>query len=515
MAGDNNAGAVHSSSDGGIAGTHPQADPFELLAAPSTSNQLNTALLRLIPIACWRIHDIRFAFDSSFVTPDITTELTMLVSLREEHKQTDDASKKDQYPPLSVFGHADPEGTDDYNKALSGRRATVIYALLICNSDPNAAAQLWHGVAQQENWDSKQRQVMQTTTGLPAGTADIELLKAYMQKLAPANLSLTKKDFLGQGVDAKGKGDYQGCSEFNPVLIFSTQKNNAFESQTDKTARNDANAPNRRVMVLLFRPGSQVDPAKWPCPRATEGMAGCVKRFWADGQQRRSRRLADKDRKFDDNQDTFACRFYQRLTTNSPCEADLITVKVRLFDPQGRPLPFAPCLITEPGKKPRGDRATGAPPSPPGTTPASPPGAPASGDKEDAVVTFRVKKAPATVNVKWSRAKAVEKQGATPPKPEDPDDFEYEMDVAIDIADADQKQATLTRLKNLGYDTKPDIPVPGFGNPIQAFQSDYKPKFGDIVTDGTLNDSTIKAAQTAHDAADPVLRAGSDVAVKR
>jgi len=28
--------------------------------------------------------------------------------------------------PLSVFGHADPVGSDDYNKALSGRRAMAV-----------------------------------------------------------------------------------------------------------------------------------------------------------------------------------------------------------------------------------------------------------------------------------------------------------------------------------------------------------------------------------------------------
>src|SRR6202035_2107055 len=125
------------------------------------------------------------------------------------------------------------------------------YALFISKSDPTTAVQLWQGVAKQENWGASQRQAMQNFTGLPAGTADSALFKAYMQKLIPPDLNLTKQDFLGQGADPKGKADYQGCSEFNPVLIFSTQKNNALESQTDKTARNDANAPNRRVMVLL------------------------------------------------------------------------------------------------------------------------------------------------------------------------------------------------------------------------------------------------------------------------
>jgi hypothetical protein len=268
-------------------------------------------------------------------------------------------------------------------------------------------------------------------------------------------------------------------------------------------------------MVLLFQKGSKVAFAKWPCPRASEGVSGCIKRFWSDGTKRRSTRLPDKDRKFEDTKDTFACRFYQRLLTDSPCESPLTIVKIRLFDPQAVPLPFAPCLITETGQKPRPDRAAGAPPTPLGTTPASPPGTAAGGDKDDGVITFRVQRAPATVNVKWSRPKATEGPGAPLPNANDPDDFEFEMDVAIDVPDADPNETARTRLKNLGYDTKPTIPVPGLGDPIQAFQRDYKPQFADIVVDGTLNPPTVNATDASHDATKTVLRRRSDVAVKR
>jgi outer membrane protein OmpA-like peptidoglycan-associated protein len=458
------------------------------------------------------VDDIRFAFDSSFIGSDSTdakndirAELQLLSDLVQEHPES----------PLSIFAHADPVGNDDYNKQLSGRRATVFYALLISNSDPDTAVRLWHEVAQQEHWGANQQQAMQTFTGLPEGTADDALMQAYMQKLFPAELKLTKQDFLGEGADPKGKADYQGCSEFNPVLIFSTERNQDLEGQTDKTARNDANAPNRRVMVLLFRKGSKVDTAKWPCPRATEGVSGCIRRFWSDAPRRRTTRLPDKDRKFEETQDTFACRFYQRLVTTSPCELPLTVVKIRLFDAQARPLPFAPCLITEPGQKPRPARATGAPPSPLGTTPGAPPGSTSGGNPEDAVITLRVQKVPTTVNVKWSRPKTLEGPGAPLPKVNDPDDFEFELDVAIDISDADANQAARTRLKNLGYDVNPPIPVPGLGNPVQAFQRDYKPQFSDIVVDGTLNAPTTNAAKSSHDAGDPVLRRGSDIALKR
>lgn len=337
----NGSGVIHSASDGGLAGTHPQSAPFELLLAPSTSNEINTVGLRLIPIACWRVDDVRFAFDSSFVTSDVTTELRMLVSLRESHRRTDLTTLKIQYPPLSVFGHADPIGTDDYNKSLSGRRATAVYALLISNSEPSTAVKLWHEIAQAENWGANQRQTMQSTTGLPAATSDSELIKAYLQTLCPPELQLTPKDFLAQGTDSGGKGDYQGCSEFNPLLIFSQQEESNFDQASDKTARNLANAPNRSVMVLLFRPGSQVLASKWPCPRAKEGKAGCVKRFWSDGEKRRSTRLDAQDRRYVDTHDTFACRFYDRLTNNSPCERfipGLGILFMQIFDVQGQVL---------------------------------------------------------------------------------------------------------------------------------------------------------------------------------
>jgi hypothetical protein len=80
-------GRVQSSSDGGGTGAHPAVAPFEVLVAPATSDESNRVTLRLIPIACWKIEDIRFAFDPSFVTPDATVEFQALKDLRESHSQ--------------------------------------------------------------------------------------------------------------------------------------------------------------------------------------------------------------------------------------------------------------------------------------------------------------------------------------------------------------------------------------------------------------------------------------------
>lgn len=346
MADDN--GTVHTVSDGGVAGDFHPVDPFRILVGPSTAAEFNTIRLPLVAIACWRVDDMRFAFDSSFVNADpaeldnpndIRSELRHLVKLRARHPGA----------PLTVFGHADPVGSDDYNKLLSGRRAMAIYALLICHTDPAKAVSMWQKIAATESWGSDQRQQMLDFTGLPAGTVGAPLIQAYQQKLAPPALLLTATDFLGKGADPGGKADFQGCSEFNPLLIFSQEKEARFAEAKQQQAsgkgddaqideRNVDNAPNRRVMVLLFRPGTRVDPGKWPCPRATEGTSGCKLRFFSDGEKRRSTHLpGDVDRFYEKTKDTFACRFYQRLS--SPCES-IVLRAVGFWDaPDVEPIP--------------------------------------------------------------------------------------------------------------------------------------------------------------------------------
>src|SRR6202040_1126607 len=111
------------------------------------------------------------ATDSNDPKKDIRAELELFVKLQRAYPES----------PISVFGHADPVGDDEYNKHLSGRRATGIYALLLSSTDPDAAVKLWQGVAHDEKSRTNQRQTMETFTGLPAGTPDASLFKAYMQ----------------------------------------------------------------------------------------------------------------------------------------------------------------------------------------------------------------------------------------------------------------------------------------------------------------------------------------------
>lgn len=302
---------------GGIASSHPAADPFPILLAPSSGKEKNSIRSSLIPVACWKLNDVRFAFGSSFVLPESRSEFVELAALRAQHPGS----------PLSIFGHADPVGDDSFNKNLSGNRAEAIYAVLVRNVAMWETLYTTTGSA--EGWGQPSIQIMVNALGHPtvasfqsangltpdgvAGPATrAKLFPAYMDFLCPEKLD--KSEFLSGGQDAKGKGDYQGCSEFNPAMVFSSTEN----ANLDKSTRDHENRVNRRVMALLFRAGSVVPPAKWPCPRSSEGIDGCKKRFWSDGEKRRTPR--DARREFATTKDTFACRFYHRLVERSPCE---------------------------------------------------------------------------------------------------------------------------------------------------------------------------------------------------
>lgn len=252
-----------------------------------------------------------------------------------------------KHPPISLFGHADPVGDDAYNKTLSGQRARAIYALLIRDVDA------WKSLYSDNNWGDRSSQLIIETLGYPCGRVDgtidqttkdatkafqranslsqsgsfdtntrTKMYQLYMDRLcADASgipYKLTKQHFLGQGKDSGFKADYQGCGEFNPVMLFSSDEKSHFNETEHRGERNNENAINRRVIALLFRPHTKIDVASWPCPRATEGTSGCAKRQWSDRTNRL--RNGDTRREFSKNDRTFSCRFYDRMSVGSPCE---------------------------------------------------------------------------------------------------------------------------------------------------------------------------------------------------
>jgi len=346
----------------GFASAHPLA-ALPIYAAPSTRDEFKTSnkvRVSINPIACWRMNDARFEFDSSFVLPDAARELAVLARMATLQPDA----------PLSIFGHADPVGKDDYNLVLGARRAKAIYGLLLHDAD------IWESLFTPafggDDWSA--RHVTATMLGMlgySAAKADVKrfqhdqhlsedgtvghdtrqaLFLAYMAALFPPQLK--PQAFLGRGADAKNRADFQSCGELNPALLLSES-----ESKTLPQAKRDVeNSVNRRVVVFFYQPGLQIDPAQWACPApplkqgdASGAISTCKDRFWSDGDARR-KPDSDKRRLFKETHDTFGCRFYQRNAGWSPCEGGqkLRHWVIRLLNPGGTPLTSGKPLADEP-----------------------------------------------------------------------------------------------------------------------------------------------------------------------
>lgn len=311
---------------GGVAGEHPRRRLPLFVAPTSSGDHHNTLAPPLAPVGCWRLEAARFDFDSSVVRPEAKAELTLLAALVTRIGE----------PVPAIFGHADPVGDDEYNKTLSGRRAAAVYGLVTRDVD------LWDRLYAQpfstDNWQSGALLLMREVTGQSVSTPRKDVFAAYMDAICQDEsgqpFSIPKEQFLGKGTDPDGKADYQGCSEFNPILVFSKAEGQALEANRDE--RNRENAPNRRVLMLLFPPGFHVEPATWPCPRTKENSSGCRPHFWPDGAERRAQQ--DRRREYETDHDTFACALYDGMARRSPCERLRKAVVVRLMGPDGQPV---------------------------------------------------------------------------------------------------------------------------------------------------------------------------------
>ena len=333
---DEGSSADNGAADGSFSAPHPVREDRPILVGPATEDQRNAVRPDLPIVACWRLNDIRFDFDSCFVRPEAHNDFRLLAALRRNHPGA----------VISIFGHADPVGNDGYNKQLSGRRALAVYAILI--RDVNRWETLWG----QDNWGKSQVLAMldalgyspAENDGLHSGRASDalkafqgdnrpltahgyinaatrkKLFKAYMDRLCGPNLELDKNaDFLARGSDANQRGDVQGCSEFNPLLLLSQSENAELSQPANHERRNAANVPNRRVLIFLFRAGTRVNPAEWPCPKAdSTAIAACEARFHSDGRTRLQN--GPERRHYARGHKTFACRFYDRMSNFSPCE---------------------------------------------------------------------------------------------------------------------------------------------------------------------------------------------------
>jgi len=352
--------------DAGIAAEHPPKLTLPVLAAPFPDSQktnFNAIRRSLVTVACKDVPGAHYAFDSSLLAPQSKDAFTKLKGIIDRHPGS----------PASIFGHADPEGDVVYNKFLSERRAEAVFGMLIrdvptwerlFSDHSHTAGDVWGddsvelmlgalGFTADADKKEKLADVIkryQSARGLaPSGRNDktlrTKLFAEYMDFLCSDSkgtpYKLEKTDFLGEG---DKHGAFQGCSSFNLQLVLAKSETDDFakDKENGKARRHDANFDNRRTIIYFFEKGSKIDPKKWPCPRASEGIGKCVAHFWSDGNDRRLKQIDDKRRRFGKavrNHDeriaqiekTFACRFYHGLAQHSPCERDLQMWVLRLM----------------------------------------------------------------------------------------------------------------------------------------------------------------------------------------
>ncbi|MBM3752854.1 MAG: hypothetical protein FJW38_02595 [Acidobacteria bacterium] len=256
---------------GGYAAGHPVPSSFPIFTAPSTRTEKNVVRLPLVSTACWRLNDLRFDFDSSFVMPAAHGEFVALRKIIDAHPGS----------PMSVFGHSDPVGNLEYNKELSGRRAEAIYSLL--THDVARWEKFYKNSHGGDDWGLKQIQVMLDALAYDPGNTAGEstkrskeaiqafqrannlnddgdagpltravLFQKYFEFLFPRKVE--KPEFLHKGIDPGGKGDFQGCGEFNPAMILSKDE----AKKMSEEERNAENGVNRRVLILFLSPAPKI-----------------------------------------------------------------------------------------------------------------------------------------------------------------------------------------------------------------------------------------------------------------
>ena len=346
--------------DGGVAAEHAPKLTLPVITAPfpdSEKDSFNALRRSLVTIACKDVPGAHYAFDSSVLSPLAREGFKALKGIIDRHPGA----------PISIFGHADPEGNEIYNKFLSERRAEVVFGMLIRDVPTWERLFSHHENTPGDVWGDDAIELMLASLGFVAdatkkeklgdvireyqrirgfpitGRNDValraKLFAEYMDFLCSdvngKPFQLTKADFLGEGAT---HGAFQGCSEFNPRLVLAHSEEDGFKADkvNGKADRATANFDNRRAIIYFFEKGSKIDPKKWPCPRASDPdkVSKCIAHFWSDGNDRKGLLLADKRRRFGKAvrnrteriaqvEKTFACRFYHGLALHSPCEGDL------------------------------------------------------------------------------------------------------------------------------------------------------------------------------------------------
>ena len=144
------------------------------VAPTDGSSKFNTIRIPLIPVACWRLEDPSFDFDSSFVSAKFRGEMVP-TDPGQDTAEDDGLSETSGAPdsplttlsgivsqnqgcPAAIFGHCDPAGSDALNKTLGDRRAIAVYALV--TRQPDLWAYLYDNPQVGDKWDLKMVQAM-------------------------------------------------------------------------------------------------------------------------------------------------------------------------------------------------------------------------------------------------------------------------------------------------------------------------------------------------------------------
>lgn len=374
--------------ESGVTASHPVQVVLPVIVAPVPDEQkaekFNAVRDPLVILGCKTVPNSHFEFDSSFVTPNAAVGFTKMKTLLDLHREGD------RFPPSALFGHADPTGKAGYNRMLSGRRGTAVYGVLTKDTaiwenlfTNSFGGDVWGLLAIQRMLSislitlspsglpevpfyfgafdgGKTEQTRKQTAdainawrqarglgkGTTLGAKERKLLfKEYMDAICNGpDFKLAKTDFIARGQGGAAlTGDVMGCGEFNPrFLLTDAAVKEAEKDKSKRPARDESYATNRRVILYVFKHGTEIEPSKWPCPAPrTEELGPCEKRFWSNGVKRRAE--ANEQRTFgeamthlkadesgklvetpiEQTGNTMACRFYHGFARHSPCEAQL------------------------------------------------------------------------------------------------------------------------------------------------------------------------------------------------
>lgn len=269
---------------------HSQSDLLDGSKVTKTVEEMAERLIR-----SHILQDLTFAFDRSFLRPAQAPLLKELCSQIKSWREQNPEGK------LAVFGHADAVGKEEYNKALSERRARSVHAFLV--KEPKTWAELYN----EEKWGLAPIQDLLRSLGHDPGASDGQdgpktqaATKTFQKEkgLGETGLADEKtreilfRSFMDGSNDLSlGKGDFDdiggqahmGCSEFN--LVEETQ---------------GACETNRRVAVLLLKSNKNF-PNHYPCKRGD--ISPCKPQIQKKGERRTK---------------GFRCLFYDQLVQEAP-----------------------------------------------------------------------------------------------------------------------------------------------------------------------------------------------------